>query len=232
MKLILAAFALAFTAPSPVRAFVPETDAQFWAPTFVNLPARGRLVGLLEVNPRVRGDFGRLSQLIVRPWVGWRLAPGAFAHAGYGWVRGDAARVTHDHVVWQQLQKTASPAKGWTATGRLRLEQRALDGASEIAWRARAQARVERALGGGPVYAAAFSETFVHLNTVARGPRSGFDQHRAFVGIGRDGGRAKIEAGYQHFYQKRPGARDRHLHCLLVNSFLWPWGTREGARGR
>lgn len=222
---IWAAALAAMVTAAEARAFAPEEDAQVWAPTFVNLPAKDGWVGLLEVNPRARGDFERLSQLIVRPWVGRRLAPGAFVHAGYGWVRGDAARVTSDHLVWQQAQMTRSPAKGWTATGRARLEQRFLDGARGTAWRARAQVRGERALARR-LYAAAYSETFVHLNTVPGGPKAGFDQHRGFIGLGRDGERAKIEFGYQHFKQRVPGRPDRVLHCLLLNSFLWPWGGR------
>ena len=79
------------------RAFSLEEDAQIWTPLFINAPARGRLVGLLELQPRVRGEFGRLTTAIVRPWIGWRVGPATFLHAGYGWIRSDTTRVTVEH---------------------------------------------------------------------------------------------------------------------------------------
>lgn len=220
---IIAAALLHVTAAS-ASAFDLKDDAQLWTPVFLNTPARGRLVGLLELQPRVRGDAQRLSTMIVRPWIGWRLAPATFAHAGYGWIRSDAARVTTEHRVWQQLQVSINPAPGWTLTGRARLEQRPLEAVPETAWRARALLRLERALKGGPRYAVAYNEAFANINSVARGPRAGADQNRFFAGIGRDGPRAKVEAGYQHVWLRRPGAKDAHLHCVVVNAFLWPWG--------
>lgn len=191
---------------------------------FLNAPAQGRLVGLLELQPRVRGDFERLSTAIVRPWIGWRLAPATFLHAGYGWIRSDAARVTTEHRVWQQFQRSMSPARGLTLTGRARLEQRMLEAVPQTAWRARALLRAERALGGGPRYAVAYNESFVHLNSPDRGPRAGFDQNRVFVGMGKDGPRVKMEWGYQHVWVKRHGVPDTHIHTLVISSFLWPWG--------
>lgn len=205
-------------------AFSLEDDAQLWTPLFINAPAQGRLVGLLELQPRVRGDFDRLTTLILRPWIGWRIAPATFLHVGYGWIRSDTTRVTVEHRAWQQFQRSATPASGWTLTGRARLEQRGLEGVPQTAWRARALARVERALGGGPRYAVASDEAFVHLNSPVGGPRAGFDQNRVFLGLGKSGDRAKVEAGYQHVWVKRSGQADIHIHAVVVNAFLWPWG--------
>lgn len=208
----------------PASAFDIKDDGQLWTPVFINAPARGRLVGLLELQPRVRGDFGRASTLIVRPWLGWRVAPGTFLHAGYGWIRSDAARVTTEHRLWQQFQRTASPASGWTLTGRARLEQRMLESVPQTAWRARALLRAERVLDGGPRYAVAYNESFVSLNSPDGGPRAGFDQNRSFMGIGKDGASAKIEGGYQYVWVKRYGASNAHIHSIVINAFLWPFG--------
>lgn len=216
--------ALVLLAAGSARAFDLKDDAQLWTPVFLNAPAQGRLVGLLELQPRVRGDFEKLGTAIVRPWIGWRLAPATFVHAGYGWIRSDAARVTIEHRIWQQFQRSLSPAPGWTLTGRARLEQRMLEAVPQTAWRARALVRAERALSGGPRYAVAYNESFVHLNSPDRGPRAGFDQNRIFLGLGRDGPRAKMEGGYQHVWLRRPGAKDTHIHCVVINAFLWPWG--------
>ncbi len=223
LRHLAATLVLLTAAPTITRAVSLQDDAQVWAPAFVNLPSQGRLVGLLELQPRVRGDFRRISTAIVRPWIGWRLAPGAFLHAGYGWIRSDTANVTTEHRAWQQLQRTVSPTPNWRLTARARLEQRWLQNVPETAWRARVQLRAERVLGSGPRYAVAYNEGFAHLNSPARGPRAGFDQNRIFLGMGRDGSRAKVEAGYQHVWLRRYGTRDAHIHCIVLNTFLWPF---------
>lgn len=99
-----------------------------------------------------------------------------------------------------------------------------LDSVPETAWRARVLIRAERVLNGGPWYAVAYNEGFVSLNSPKGGPRSGYDQNRSFIGVGKDGPRAKVEGGYQYIWMKRYGAKDAGIHCLVVNAFLWPLG--------
>lgn len=206
------------------RAFNPKEDSQLWTPIFLNIPAQGRLVGLIELQPRVRGDFEKLTTAIVRPWIGWRVAPETYVHAGYGWIRSDTSRVTIEHRVWQQFQHSVNPVFGWTLTWRARLEQRQLEGITQTAWRVRALLRAERALDRGLRYAVTYNEAFSHLNSVERGPRAGFDQNRVFLGLGKNGSRAKVEGGYQHIWIRRPGSDDSHIHCIVINAFLWPFG--------
>ncbi|UPT75628.1 MAG: DUF2490 domain-containing protein [Elusimicrobiota bacterium] len=212
--------ALARTAP----AFELERDAELWTPTFIQAPVTNGWTGMLEVNPRFRGDLDRMNTLIVRPWFGRELAKGTFAHAGYARIRTRGARtVTHEDRAWGQLQAAFKPAEGWTLTVRPRLEQRWLDGATGPAWRARLFVRAERKLRGS-LYGVGYAETFVRIGDTPGAPRAGFDQQRLFVGIGRDTPKAKVEAGYQLIRFARPYAADRKLHCLVVNTFLWPWG--------
>lgn len=205
-------------------AFEPEQDAELWAPTFIQAPTRSGWTGLFEINSRVRGDMKRLNTLILRPWIGHVLVPGTAAHAGYGWIRSQTTRVMEEHRAWAQTQTSVSPGGGWILTVRPRLEQRWLETATGPAWRVRLFMRGERKLGQGPFYGVGYQETFVRLGSTPGAPRAGFDQQRLFVGVGRDSPQAKLEAGYQYVRQSRPFAPDRSLHCLVVNSFLWPWG--------
>lgn len=215
---------LALLAAPNAMALDLETDAELWAPTFIQAPVKEGWTGMLEVNPRFRGDLDRANSLILRPWIGRRVAKGTFVHGGYGWIRTRAAtRVTREHRAWAQLQSALNPAEGWTVTLRPRLEPRWLMGATGPAWRARMLVRAERKLTG-PLYAVGYAETFVRMGTTPGAPRPGFDQQRVFLGLGRDGLKAKVEAGYQLIRLARPYAADRKLHCLVVNTFLWPWG--------
>ena len=224
MTTAFAAALLLLLTAIPAHAFSLKDNVQFWTPTFVNAPAQGRLVGLLEIQPRVRGDFDKLGTFIVRPSVGWRIAPETFVHVGYGWIRADATRVTVEHRTWQQFQRTESPIQGLNLTVRARLEQRMLEDVAQLAWRARMLLRAEKSMGGGSRYVVVYDEGFVHLNSAAGGPKAGFDQNRVFLGIGTDTPVAKLELGYQHVWLKRYGVADTHVHSLVLNAFLWPLG--------
>jgi len=223
MKRLIAAAFVALLAQR-ASAFELERDAELWTPALINAPVRDGWTGLLEVNPRFRGDLDRMNSLIVRPWIGREIAKGTFVHAGYAWIRTRGARtITNEDRAWAQLQAALKPAEGWTVTLRPRLEQRFLEGATGPAWRLRLFARAERKLKG-PLYGVSYAETFIRVGSTPGAPRPGFDQQRVFLGFGRDTPKAKIEAGYQLIRIARPYAADRKLHSLVINTFLWPWG--------
>lgn len=193
-------------------------DLQYWAPTFVHAPTPARFLGLLELNPRARGDLGRLNQLLVRPWLGYALSPRLDLHAGYAWVRNDTGRVTQEHRAWQQATAKASALRARWAL-RARLEQRWLEDVPSTAWRGRLMLRAERPLRAGPWYLAASNELFVHLAAHRRGPPDGLDQNRLYAGAGRrTGGRGAAELGYQHWWLRRVNAPDSVFHVLVLTT--------------
>lgn len=219
MKPALLALVFAFAAV-PARAdFRLRDDAQLWAPVFLNAPAPAPWKALLEVNPRVRGDFRRLNHLLVRPWLGADVGGGRTLHAGYAWIRNEG--LSDEQRVWEQLTQVLTLGHQ-RLTLRGRLEQRFIQRDPETALRGRFMVRGDHKLrwASGQWYAAAYSETFVNLND-SRLTRSGFDQHRFFLGLGRGGlGPARVEAGYQHWYQQRKSGRDSTTHVLLINTYL------------
>ncbi len=224
MRSLILAAAAVLALSSTARAFDAERDAELWTPVLVNAPVKNGWTGLLELNPRFRGDLDRMNSLIVRPWFGREVAKGTFVHAGYAYIRTrGATRVAGEDRAWAQVQAAFKPAQAWTLTFRPRLEQRWLDGATGPAWRARLFLRAERKLKG-PLYAAGYAETFVRLGATPGAPRAGYDQQRVFLGLGRDTPKAKIEAGYQLIRFSRPYAAERKLHSVVINTFLWPLG--------
>ncbi len=210
--------ALLFSSVAAAAEFRSTEDMQYWTPTFIHLPRRGRLSALLEINPRVRGDLGRLNHLLIRPWLGWSVSKGVVAHAGYAWVRNDLGAVSQEHRIWQQgtFLKTVM---GSTLLGRARLEERWLEGARGLSWRGRIMGRVERPIGNGPWFLVGSDELFLHLPSAPGGPAEGFDQNRLFLGVGRmRSGRPKAEFGYQHWRLNRPSGPDSIFHVLVLTT--------------
>jgi hypothetical protein len=220
VRTVLLAAVLAALACPARAAFRSTEDLHYWAPTFLHAPPRGPFSALLELNPRARGDLGRLDHLIVRPWLGWSASKALTLHAGYGWVRNDLGRVSEEHRAWQQATLTA-PAAGSTLTGRARLEQRWLEGVAGPSWRGRLLARAERPVSG-LWYAAASDEVFVHLASGPRGPVEGLDQNRLYAGIGRGTAKRRVELGYQHWWLARPGRAPLIRHVLVLTTTWAP----------
>jgi hypothetical protein len=117
---------------------------------------------------------------IVRPGIGWDTGKGISAWAGYGWIpTWDGSTLRNEHRIWQQvIGKMGS--KSVQVMGRMRLEQRVMQGSDKVGHRIRLFAR------GGFVVTerAGFSlwdEAFIHLNNTDFSS-TGFNQNRLFFG--------------------------------------------------
>ncbi|MBM4376898.1 MAG: DUF2490 domain-containing protein [Deltaproteobacteria bacterium] len=212
---------------SNARADSTTYDNQIWAASLNTARLTGRdpsassgLSAWLEFHTR-RTGAGYLS--IWRPGLGYRLNRFASVWGGYAFIPSidDVTREwTVEQRAWQQGLLTVSAADQVTFQLRPRLEQRFREHEDEVAHRARVFVRVNVApLPKLPVLLATWNETFVHLNDVAWGPRTGFDQNRLFLGFGvRAFQSSRVEIGYLNVTTKRP---NDHLvaHNLSVNAF-------------
>lgn len=212
--LLLAALLLA----APAAA---NDDVQLWTTALAQGPVAGNLVLWLEGQPRFTDDAGRLGQLIIRPGVGLKLAPDTFVHAGYHFQRNTplGGTATSEHRFWQQAVVPLVRNDRLLLLTRTRLEQRTFEGAEDLGWRLRVQARAQFNPRGTlrPVIS---SETFVALNSTDWGARAGFDQQRTFAGLGvAIGPRLLLEGGYMNQLIARPGP-DRMNHVANVTLFI------------
>ena len=178
------------------------------------------VIGWLDVQLR-RGDAG--TQILLRPALGYQLAQDLQVHLGYLYVPNlfDAGTPTrHEHRVWQQANWY--PRLGELRTLiRPRLEQRFVAGEAGVGLRARLLLRGMLPLFA-PVSGIVWDEAFVHLNAVAWGPRPGFDQNRAFAGLGLDAfPGARLEVGYLNQWVRRSDAPDLLNHAFFAALFLW-----------
>lgn len=215
--------ALAFAA-APCAAQTIE-DEQAWLNLTVAGRASGKVLYMLDLQPRFGDGASRLDTLIARPAIGWQLTPRLSAYQGYAYVLNpvDSGRDRREHRSFQQLFWLIRPGETEVLT-RFRLEQRWPTAGQDTGWRLRGLARAETPLGRrSRVKALGWVEGFAHLNTTDWGARKGFDQVRLFAGIEVPvQGRTTLEAGYLNQLINDPGGRSRMRHAASLTLFVRP----------
>ena len=208
----------------------PSEDFQTWG----NITAIGSLDFL---NPKFKnfkywlegqGRFGlntsTFSQGMVRAGLGYKLNEQSSIWLGYAWVTTDEPFTTtafDEHRIWEQFLWSDKFSFG-TLTSRSRLEQRFIPTGSDVGWRFRQMFKASIPMPFAPDFSfVASDEYFVNLNKTNYGADDGFDQNRAFAGIGYNFNKnIKTEVGYMNQYIRKPIGPDRMDNILSVNLYL------------
>ncbi len=205
-------------------------DAGLWFAAFGNgelsplSDEPSKLRWWLDAHYRLREDTDGFNQSILRPGLGYAFAENQALWAGYAWIRTSPVLGPDfdEHRFWQQW--TATPSWGdYRFLHRSRFEQRWLEVSDDVALRWRQLFRAQRVLTSSPEWSLiGWDEAFFHLNDTDR-IRSGFDQNRAFLGVGyrrKAGAPIRTEIGYLNQFINLQGGVDRLNHILSVNFFL------------
>ena len=203
-------------------------DFQTWG----NLTATGSL-GI--VNPELKnlkywvegqGRFGndtsQFSQGMVRAGLGYTVMDKVSVWLGYAFIPTEepfAKKPFDEHRSWQQVLWNDKFAD-ITLTSRSRLEERFMETGSDVGWRFRQmfKASVPMAYDFSFVLS---DEYFANINKTNYGADEGFDQNRAFAGIGYNfDKKIKTEIGYMNQYIRKPNSADRMSDILSVNLYL------------
>ncbi|MEM9353715.1 MAG: DUF2490 domain-containing protein [Planctomycetota bacterium] len=206
-------------------------DAGLWFAAFGNgklspfSDKPSRLRWWLDAHYRLRDDTDGFNQSILRPGLGYEFAENQALWVGYAWIRTSpvAGDDIDEHRLWQQW--TAAPSWGdYRFLHRSRFEQRWFEDVSDdVALRWRQLFRTQRVLTSSPEWSLiGWDEAFFHLNDTDR-IRSGFDQNRAFLGVGyrrKADAPIRTEIGYLNQFINLQGGVDRMNHILSVNFFL------------
>jgi hypothetical protein len=225
---VLATLALILTAAQTVRA--AESDLQQWT----IITATGKLSDtspwryFVETQPRIGDDIQHIERLMLRGALGFELRPGLTLWTGYAWaplfLDGNMEpKFIDEHRLWQQLLYD-QPLDTLKLQHRLRLEQRFIDGVTEVSHRVRYLVRASNELGqiGAAAYGlTAYNELFVNVNTT-NGPVQGFDRDRFFLGAYITSGNTRYEAGYIGELGVRRNNDERFVHSIaLAMSFAF-----------
>lgn len=219
----LFAAALFSLAALPLPARADDADSQFWTLLTFNarfgakLGTQKRLRLYAEAQPRIGNNYHEISQLILRPAVGYQVTPTWSVWGGYGWTPTFFPNYVDEHRFFQQsLFENRFPRL--EMQNRTRLEQRSIQGAGGLAWRARHQVRVARSLTTTNRWqAVVYDEVFWNLNSTPTGPKSGFDQNRFYIGAAYNADKhTRFELGYLAAHINPPNNRpNRRLDVLL-----------------
>lgn len=173
---------------------------------------------------RLLDDAGGFNQSIVRPGIGWQLTERSTVWAGYAWINTSTPSGLEfdEHRIWQQWIWS----KGfdvWKFAHRSRFEQRLIETGHDLGLRFRAFFRTQHNLPSRPKMTLVWwDEIFYHLNDTDWGAESGFNQNRAFAGVGYQPSPDcpwRVEVGYLHQVIEASAANDRNHHILSVNIF-------------
>ena len=196
---------------SPARA--ADEDLQSWTAATATIDVNKKVVVWLEGQLRMTDNAARAGQILLRPGIGFKLDKTTTAMLGYAYVRTDpiGPALMNEHRIWQQLAfRIAGDGKGVTLTARSRLEQRFIEGSSDMGLRMRQQIRVTFPLAGS-VRGVVWTEPFVTFNTTSWGQRRGLDRWRNSVALAIPISKTvMIEPGYLNQWVFRPGRDGTH----------------------
>lgn len=222
--------ALLFSSPVPAAADI--NDFQTWGAVVATgslksfNPAWKNFKYWAEFQGRFGDDTSRLSQVMVRPGIGYEINPNSSVWVGYGWIPTDdpfTKTPFNERRLWQQFSWKDSYSFG-TLSSRTRFEQRwAPRVGDDTAFRLRQMLKISSPLSQAPAYSlVASDEYFLNLNDTDWSPKSGFDQNRLFLGIGYNFDKnSKTEIGYMNQYINRSNTSvNLNDHILSINFFF------------
>lgn len=212
------------------HSFSDTSDFQVWT----NLTATGPLYSQpspfkywLETQPRMGEDATRLSQLLVRPGLGYELTRNSSAWVGYAWIyttQPFSPFPFTENRIWQQFL-WFKEFKGYTPLKlvlRTRLEQRFFQHVGEVAWRARQFVKTEIPFSADSKWQIVLSEEFfLNLNNFNNIENQGPDQNRFFIGLRYPlKPYLNAEIGYLNQMSNQVDQPNFKGHDLSIN-FLW-----------
>lgn len=202
-----------------VPALAADQDFQSWSSVNATVDLGKRFAATMEGHLRLSDNASRTGQVLLRPSIGYKLDSTTTVSLGYAYVFTDPVGPvqTDEHRFWQQISfRAVGDGKGFTVTGRARLEERWVEGRSGTGWRLRPQLRATAPLSG-KVRVFVASEPFIALNDTGWGQRSGLDRWRNAAGLSVPLTKTiTVEPAYMNQWVVVRG-RDRDHHIAQLN---------------
>ena len=212
-------------------------DFRLWSPVYLTMKLPSSFLAYMEVNPRFADldDAGHIDQLLLRPAFGYQLTDKLSIWQGYAWVGHFNQKHTppqspffEENRIYQQVNYKHK-FSNMKLLSRTRLEERWIEHADGTAVRFRQMLRLDYPLPIAPDWAlVGYDEIFINLNTVGavtgKGPASGFDQNRFFLGVNKTFNQyINVDLGYQNQLlnsRQISGLANQMNHIILIQLFI------------
>lgn len=194
-----------------------EQAGKQWETVTLETRFSERFLLYVDLNHRNNGGFGHSNALLIRPAVGYQVTKNLSLWQGYGWTP-KLYPYQDQQRIWQQATYNRK-LKKLSLSNRLRLEQKFMSGLYHGASvRFRDRLKVSYPLTKNQrLYVVASDEFFYNLNSRHHGPHEGFEQNRAFVGLGHKiTNNTAVEAGYLMQYLSNANEAESINHVLQV----------------
>jgi Protein of unknown function (DUF2490) len=199
-------------------------DEGVWLNATVMGSVKDRLIFFAEVQPRITEGASRVTQILLRPAIGWQVSPKLAVYQGYARVIDPLdGRDRIEDRLFQQATWNVGNLGRLEVQSRTRLEQRWRNDGDGMSLRARQMLRFEYPLTDAErrVAALGWSEAFVGLKSADWGGVTGFDQLRTFAGIEVPlPGKSTLEIGYLNQTRDAPGRAVNMAHIASVTAFI------------
>jgi hypothetical protein len=183
---------------------------------------KGRL--WLEGQSRFDDDWNHWYQGMARAAIGYSLSDRATIWAGYTWL--PTQNVGKDYVAQQDVWpafRYVIPTSIGAVTFRTMIETNFLPGnGDDVRVRPRQMIRLMHPLEFEPrLSLITWDEFFVRANTTPSGGQAGFDQNRAFAGLGWSFNKSfRTEVGYLNQYLDDATHTHNTMHHLIMGSLF------------
>lgn len=203
-----------------------DDDTSIWVSNTYQTDFGGsNYVAFLELQPRFNQHVEKFSQLIIRPFFGYKLNKQLTASIGFAWQgeynSSDKFDLATKDII-EQLQWGDNLTPELNFQYRFRLEQRFFEDA-DLSHRMRHRFRFAYTLPETKFYLIAFDELFVYFNSVNSGRlehsvQAGINQNRSYFGLGyKITPKVNVDTGYQLQYVNNFGKDDVYNHVWLTN---------------
>jgi hypothetical protein len=213
---------LALAAPAQAQT---THDEGAWINATVIGSVDGPVVFFAEVQPRINDGVSRLTQLLLRPAIGYAVSDDLTIYQGYARVIDaveNGPNLKEDRL-FQQVTWNVGKIGKLEVQSRTRLEERWRSDGDGMSLRVRQMMRFEYPLAPGRrrVAALGWSEAFVGLKSAQWGGVEGFDQLRSFAGVEIPlPGTSTLEAGYLNQTRDAPGRSVNMVHVASLTLFI------------
>ena len=195
-----------------------DHDFQNWDVVRITVPIGTRWSVSMQNEVRLSDNVTKLDEYIFKLYSHYKFSKRVGLSFGYKFI--DRPGSSNENDPWAEIVFPHTYSK-WNLSHQVRFESRFYEGISGIIPRLRYLFNWTVQLDDSFMYATGFGAVRFNLAEKGTGPVAGFEQVRAYSGLGfHFGGFTRIEIGYLYKYEPLRDASNESLNVLHLNFFF------------